>query len=149
MEATKDGQYSYSSKMGLVGEITQACLAIAARLLKEAYYSHPLNWMTAKSDHSLCRSPSWPVDDASSKEDGQTQTEASLSRNRSKFNIDRSDDDDQHVGDGNRNKSSSEKGFDDVPRKEFRRYLSTVLIDFFRSSGESISKMSLNRGRTS
>jgi hypothetical protein len=37
MAASKDDQYSYSSEIGLSGEITHACLEIAARLLKAAY----------------------------------------------------------------------------------------------------------------
>jgi hypothetical protein len=84
--STKNDHYSHSSEIGLAGDITQACLATAAKLLKEARYR------------------------TSSGTDDQTRPEASLSRKRSKSGTDRkNNDDDQYLGDDDRDKSNHAK----------------------------------------
>jgi hypothetical protein len=86
MMATKNDHYNHSSEIGLAGDITQACLTTAAKLLKEARYR------------------------ASSGTKGQTRPEASLSRKRSKSDTDRKNNDDgQYLGDDDRDESNHTK----------------------------------------
>jgi hypothetical protein len=86
MTSTKSDHYSHSSEIGLAGDITQACLATAARLLKEARYS------------------------ASSGTNGQMRPEASFSRKKSKSDTGRKNNDDgQYLGDDDRDESNHAK----------------------------------------
>lgn len=84
---TKNDHYSHSSEIGLAGDITQACLATAAKLLKEARYR------------------------ASPGTNGQTRSEASLPSKRSKSDTDKKNNDGgQCLRDDDRDKSNHAKG---------------------------------------
>ena len=97
MMATKNDHYNHSSEIGLAGDITQACLATAAKLLKEVRYR------------------------ASSGTNGQTRSEASLSHKRSKQDTDRkNNDDDQYLGEDDRDKSDHAKGPGVMPGNRLR-----------------------------
>jgi hypothetical protein len=85
MAATKDAQYKHSSEVGLAGEITQVCLVIAARLVKEASYR------------------------ASSGPEGQQRPEESFPRKRSKLDNDRKNNEDcRYLRDGDCDDSDHE-----------------------------------------
>jgi hypothetical protein len=88
MEAISHVSHDYSSEIGFAGEITQTCLAIAARLLKPTTSSHLSSDGRAESNHSSRRSPSRDFQDDSFKASVQTRRQASLSRKKSKLETD-------------------------------------------------------------